>query len=94
MRKKLTWLFMFLELCLGIILIISGLVKYFVEPSVSEKCAEATLCATDTLSFFTLWIYLTIGVMLICLWYMTSWRAYRYKAKGVKLKLKPEDFVK
>lgn len=45
MRKKLTWLFMFLELCLGISLIIYGLIKYFVKPSVSDNCVEATLCA-------------------------------------------------
>lgn len=94
MRKKLTWLFMFIELCLGISLIIYGLIKYFVKPSVSDNCVEATLCATETISFFMLWIYLTVGVMLIFLWYMTTWRAYQHKEKEVKSKLTPEDFVK
>lgn len=85
---------MFLELCLGISLIIYGLIKYFVKPSVSDNCVETTLCATETISFFMLWIYLTVGVMLIFLWYMTTWRAYQHKEKEVKSKLTPEDFVK
>ena len=85
---------MFLELCLGISLIIYGLIKYFVKPSVSDNCVEATLRATETISFFMLWIYLTVGVMLIFLWYMTTWRAYQHKEKEVKSKLTPEDFVK
>ncbi|HBY5231471.1 TPA: choline transporter, partial [Klebsiella pneumoniae] len=51
-------------------------------------------CATETISFFMLWIYLTVGVMLIFLWYMTTWRAYQHKEKEVKSKLTPEDFVK
>lgn len=85
---------MFLELCLGISLIIYGLIKYFIKPSVSDNCVETTLCATETISFFMLWIYLTVGVMLIFLWYMTTWRAYQHKEKEVKSKLTPEDFVK
>ena len=94
MRKKLTWFLMLLELSLGIILIAYGLVKYFSQSTVSEICTEASLCSTDTMSFFTFWLYLTVGVMLICLWYMTTWRAYQFKMKERKSILDPGDFVK
>ncbi|KLE58942.1 choline transporter [Klebsiella aerogenes] len=94
MKKQITWFFMLLELSLGIALIVYGLVKYFSQPAISEICTDASLCATDTMSFFTLWLYLTLGVMLICFWYVTTWRPYQFKMKRMDSTLKPEDLVK
>lgn len=84
---------MLLELSLGIILIVYGLVKYYSQSKSYKMCVETSLCAIDTMSFFTLWLYLTVGVMLICLWYLTTWRPYQNRMQKVKSSLKPEDIV-
>ena len=94
MKKKLTWVLMLLELSLGITLIVFGLVKYFSQSTSYKVCTETSLCAADTMSFFTLWLYLTVGVMLICLWYLTTWRPYQNRVQKVESSLKPEGLVK
>ena len=94
MKKYLSALWLFCELITGFTFIGAGFFELFIADSGSQICVENTICAVDSLSFIMPWLSVCFGMMVIIIWYLTTYLPFKEKGSQFVPSVKPEDFVK
>lgn len=94
MKRWLSALWFYLELIPGIVFIGAGFFELFIADSGSQICFENTICAVDGLSFIMPSLSVCFGMMVIIIWYLTTYLPFKEKESLFVPSVKPEDFVK
>lgn len=94
MKRWLSALWFYLELIPGFAFIGAGFFELFIADSGSQICLENTICAVDSLSFIMPWLSVCFGMMVIIIWYLTTYLPFQEKESQFVPSVKPEDFVK
>lgn len=94
MKRWFSVLWFYLELIPGFAFIGAGFIELFIADSGSQICFENTICAVDGLSFIMPWLSVCFGMMVIIIWYLTTYLPFKEKESQFVPSVKPEDFVK
>lgn len=94
MKRCLSALWFYLELITGFAFIGAGFFELFIADSGSQICFENTICAVDGLSFIMPSLSVCFGMMVIIIWYLTTYLPFKEKESQFVPSVKPEDFVK
>lgn len=94
MRRWFSALWLYLELITGFSFIGSGAYELFISDSGSQICSEISLCDTEILGIITPWLFVCFGMLVIIIWYLTTYLPHRENESKFTTPIKPEDFVK
>lgn len=93
-KRWLSVLLFYLELIPGFAFIGAGLFELFIADFGFQICFENTICAVDSLSFIMPSLSVCFGMMVIIIWYLTTYLPFQEKESQFVPSVKPEDFVK
>lgn len=94
MKKYLSALWLFCELITGFTFIGYGAFQLFIDDPEAQICTEISICAADSRSLITPWLFVCFGMLVIIIWYLTVYLPLREKESQFIPSVKPEDFVK
>lgn len=94
MKRWLSVLWLYVELIPGFAFIGAGFFGLFIADSGSQICFENTICAVYSLSFIIPSLSVCFGMMVIIIWYLTTYLPFKEKGSQFVPSVKPEDYVK
>ena len=94
MKRWLSVLWFYVELIPGFAFIGAGFFELFIADPGSQICIDNTICAVDSLSFIMPSLSVCSGMMVIIIWYLTTYLPFKEKESQFVPSVKPEDFVK